>query len=328
VAPSVRRHVLPRYDRADERLDASFVAISRRERAQFKRSVVQPLGTEAFESGCPDLNRDLSASRTEPWHCFARSMSSVIPTKHQIRPAKGSLVRPPGYLYGFPVIDRVLLWDVDGTLVKTGGLGGVVFDVALERVLGVRPEVRPRMSGKTDPQIVREYLSDMGIEETPELVQAVLRHIERELAAVAATGRLAAEGKACPGVATILAELATRPSVLSSLVTGNVYPNAVVKVAAFGLDKWLNLSVGAYGSDDHDRRLLVPRAMARVAEQTGWRADPDQVWVIGDTPRDLDCARSAGVRCLLVGTGRCTPIRWRAWEPMPCSTISPTPPES
>jgi phosphoglycolate phosphatase len=207
-------------------------------------------------------------------------------------------------LYGFPVIDRVLLWDVDGTLLKTGGLGAAVFDVALERVLGVRPEGRPRMSGKTDPQIVREYLSDMGVEETPELVEAVLRHIERELAAVAATGRLAAEGRACPGAATILAELAARPSVLSTLVTGNVYPNAVVKVETFGLDKWLNLSVGAYGSDDHDRRLLVPRAMARVTEETGWRADPDQVWVIGDTPRDLDCARSAGVRCLLVGTGR------------------------
>jgi phosphoglycolate phosphatase-like HAD superfamily hydrolase len=106
----------------------------------------------------------------------------------------------------------------------------------------------------------------MGIEETPELVEGVLRHIERELAAVAATGRLAAERRACPGAATILAELAARPSVLSTLVTGNVYPNAVVKVAAFGLDKWLNLSVGAYGSDDHDRGLLVPRAMARVAE--------------------------------------------------------------
>jgi phosphoglycolate phosphatase len=204
------------------------------------------------------------------------------------------------------MIRRVLLWDVDGTLVKTGGLGAAVFDVALERVLGVRPEVRVRMSGKTDPQIVREYLSDMGIEETPDLVEAVLGHVERELAAVAATGRLAAEGRVCPGAATILGELATCPSVLSTLVTGNVYPNAVVKVAAFGLDKWLDLSVGAYGSDNHDRTLLVPRAMSRVAEQTGWRADPNQVWVIGDTPRDLECARAAGVRCLLVGTGRYT----------------------
>jgi phosphoglycolate phosphatase-like HAD superfamily hydrolase len=202
------------------------------------------------------------------------------------------------------MIRRVLLWDVDGTLVKTGGLGAAVFDVALERVLGVWPEVRVRMSGKTDPQIVREYLSDMGLEETPDLMQAVLRGIEMELAAVAATGRLAAEGRACPGVAAILAELDTRPSVLSTLVTGNVYPNAVVKVAAFGLDKWLDLSVGAYGSDNDDRTLLVPRAMSRVSERTGWRADPNQVWVIGDTPRDLDCARAAGVRCLLVGTGR------------------------
>ncbi len=67
------------------------------------------------------------------------------------------------------MIRRVLLWDVDGTLVKTGGLGAAVFDVALERVLGVQPGVRVRMSGKTDPQIVREYLSDMGIDETPDL---------------------------------------------------------------------------------------------------------------------------------------------------------------
>jgi phosphoglycolate phosphatase len=113
------------------------------------------------------------------------------------------------------MIRRVLLWDVDGTLVKTGGLGAAVFDVALERVLGVRPEVRVRMSGKTDPQIVREYLSDMGVEDTPDLIEAVLGHVERELAAVAATGRLAAEGTACPGAAAILAELATHPSVLS-----------------------------------------------------------------------------------------------------------------
>jgi phosphoglycolate phosphatase len=204
------------------------------------------------------------------------------------------------------MIERVLLWDVDGTLVKTGGLGAGVFDVALERVLGVRPEVRVRMSGKTDPQIVREYFSEMGIEETPELVRAVLGCIEVELAAAAARGDLAAEGRPCPGAAAILAEAATHTAVLSTLVTGNVYANAVVKVAAFGLDEWLDLGVGAYGSDDQDRRRLVPLALSRVAEQKGCRVDREQVWVIGDTPRDLECARAAGVRCLLVGTGRYT----------------------
>jgi phosphoglycolate phosphatase-like HAD superfamily hydrolase len=83
-----------------------------------------------------------------------------------------------------------------------------------------------------------------------------------------------------------------------------VYPNALVKVAASGLEQWLDLSVGAYGSDEHDRNLLVPIAMTRVAEHTGWHVDPDQVWVIGDTPADLECARAVDVRCLLVATGR------------------------
>jgi phosphoglycolate phosphatase-like HAD superfamily hydrolase len=202
------------------------------------------------------------------------------------------------------MIECVLLWDVDGTLVKTGDVGAAVFDMALEQVLGVRPEARVRMSGKTDPQIVRDYLSDMGVEQTPELIEAVLRGIEAELVAAAASGNLAAGGAPCPGVAAILAELAGNPTVLSTLVTGNIYPNALVKVAAFGLEQWLDLSVGAYGSDKHDRNLLVPVAMARVAEQTGWQVDLNQVWVIGDTPRDLDCARAAGVRCLLVGTGK------------------------
>jgi phosphoglycolate phosphatase len=202
------------------------------------------------------------------------------------------------------MIRRLLLWDVDGTLVRAGDLGAAVFDVALEQVLGVRPEARVRMSGKTDPQIVREYLSDMGVEERPDLIEAVLRRIEAELAAAAAAGDLAAGGTACAGVAAVLAELAADPTVLSTLVTGNIYPNAFEKVAAFGLEQWLDLSVGAYGSDEHDRNLLVPIAMARVAERRGWQVDPDQVWVIGDTPRDLDCARAAGVRCLLVGTGR------------------------
>jgi phosphoglycolate phosphatase-like HAD superfamily hydrolase len=77
-------------------------------------------------------------------------------------------------------------------------------------------------------------------------------------------------------------------------------------VAAFGLDRWLDVSVGAYGSDEHDRDLLVPIAMARVEAERGVRVDAGDVWVIGDTPRDLQCARAAGVRCLLVGTGRYT----------------------
>jgi phosphoglycolate phosphatase-like HAD superfamily hydrolase len=202
------------------------------------------------------------------------------------------------------VIRRLLLWDVDGTLVRAGDLGAAVFDLALEQVLGVRPEQRVRMSGKTDPQIVTEYLHQMGVEETPDRVEAVLRGIEAELAAAEAAGELAVTGTALPGVAAVLRALAGDDRVLSTLLTGNVAPNALVKVAAFGLDQWLDLEVGAYGSDHADRNLLVPIAMERLRADRGVTLHPPDVWVIGDTPRDLDCARAAGTRCLLVGTGR------------------------
>jgi len=198
----------------------------------------------------------------------------------------------------------LLLWDVDGTLVRAGDLGAAVFDLALEQVLGVRPEQRVRMSGKTDPQIVTEYLYQMGVEETPDRMEAVLRGIEAELAAAEAAGELAATGRALPGVAAVLEALAADDRVLSTLVTGNVAPNALVKVAAFGLDQWLDLEVGAYGSDHADRNLLVPIATERLRAARGVVLGPSDVWVIGDTPRDLDCARAAGTRCLLVGTGR------------------------
>jgi phosphoglycolate phosphatase len=204
------------------------------------------------------------------------------------------------------VINRLLLWDVDGTLVRAGDIGAAVFDQAIEAVFGVRPPARVRMSGKTDPQIVRDYLDMMGVVESDGIVDAVLRGIEGQLAAAAASGELAAEGSACIGVADVLAALAEDERVVSSLLTGNVYPNALVKVGAFGLDRWLDLDIGAYGSDHADRNELVPIALRRLESERGVRLDAEDVWVIGDTPRDFECARAVGAKCLLVGTGRFT----------------------
>jgi phosphoglycolate phosphatase-like HAD superfamily hydrolase len=204
------------------------------------------------------------------------------------------------------MIRRLLLWDVDGTLVRAGDLGAAVFDLALEGVLGLRPATRVRMSGKTDPQIVREYLQQLAVEEEDDLIRSILEEIEKHLADAALAGQLAAGGHACPGVAGLLAELAADDRVVSTLVTGNIRPNARVKVAAWGLDPWLDLEVGAYGSDHWDRNLLVPVALERVERTYGVSLQPSDAWVIGDTPRDLDCAAAAGARCLLVGTGRYT----------------------
>jgi phosphoglycolate phosphatase len=202
------------------------------------------------------------------------------------------------------VIRRLLLWDVDGTLVRTGEVGAAIFDAALESVVGRRPPARVLMSGKTDPQIVAEYLHQMGVAGGPGLVDAVLDVAAQELAAAAARGEVAAGASVCPGVETLLPVLALDPRVLSTLVTGNIAPNALIKVGTFGLDRWLDLSIGAYGSDAADRNLLVPIALGRARAERGVRLEPRDAWVIGDTPRDLECARTAGVRCLLVATGR------------------------
>jgi phosphoglycolate phosphatase len=195
---------------------------------------------------------------------------------------------------------RLLLFDIDGTLVRAGPIGAAVFNRAIEAVLGEAPTERVRMSGKTDPQIVREYLALVESDD-PSHLPAVLAHLERELADAAA--QIATDGETCPGVPALLSALAGDERLHLSVLTGNIAPNAVVKLAAFGLERWLDLESGAYGSDHEDRRALVPIALERLASLRGVHLAPEETWVIGDTPRDFECAEAEGAHCLLVATG-------------------------
>ena len=198
-----------------------------------------------------------------------------------------------------------MLWDVDGTLLRTNGVAQRAFDVAAEHVLG-RPPGRHevRMSGKTDPLIALEILLFAGLseEEARETLPRVVERLEAELAGARALVR--EQGYVMPGVETILAELHGDPKVVQSVLTGNTASNAAVKLEAFALDRWIDVDVGAFGSDDSDREQLVPIALDRVRRLRGLDLGPGQVWVVGDTPRDLACARAGGARCLLVATGR------------------------
>jgi phosphoglycolate phosphatase len=194
------------------------------------------------------------------------------------------------------VAQRLLLFDIDGTLVRAGEV-----DRAVNMVLGHSPPGQVRMSGKTDPQIVREYLALAGLTRD-DLVPLVLKQLERELAE--ATGELAAGGRPCPGAPELLATLSSDRRLHLSVLTGNIEPNAVVKLSAFGLERWLDLEVGAYGSDSEDRRKLVPIALRRLGALRGVCLRATDVWVVGDTPRDFECAAAAGAHCLLVATGR------------------------
>ena len=197
-----------------------------------------------------------------------------------------------------------MLWDVDGTLIDTAGLTARSFDLAVGAALG-RPPGRHcvPMSGKTDPSIALDIMEATGLdpEEARRRLPSVLDRLETELAASAESFR--EKGTVLPGVESVLARLDGQASVYQSVLTGNTASNAAVKLRTFGLDRWLDLEIGAFGSDRHDRDDLVPVATERAERLRGRSFAPDEVWVVGDTPRDLACARAADVQCLLVATG-------------------------
>jgi phosphoglycolate phosphatase len=199
----------------------------------------------------------------------------------------------------------LILWDLDGTLLSAGPAASDAFDEAVAAVVGRSPGSHGvRMSGKTDPQIALEILATMAIEE-PEArrhLPGVLRALEGQLEG--AVERMRTDGRALPGVTDVLALLGRRPDVLQSVLTGNLEANASVKLRVFGLDRWLDLEVGAFGSDSPDRTELVAVALDKVERVHRLRVQPEDVWVVGDTPLDLACARAGGARCLLVATGR------------------------
>ena len=198
----------------------------------------------------------------------------------------------------------LVLWDIDGTLVSTGPVGRQALEAGAAEAAGLSAVPEVAMGGKTDPQIVGEILVAAGLppEQVAELVPVALAVAERRLADW--RDRIAEEGFVQPGVRLLLEALAGTEGVRQTLLTGNVEPNAFVKVDVFGLAGFFDFAVGAYGSDHAERDRLVPVALERVARLRGDRFDARETWVVGDTANDLRCARAGGARCLLVGTGR------------------------
>ncbi len=201
------------------------------------------------------------------------------------------------------MLRRLILWDIDGTLVSTGPAGRLALELGVRRAAGLDEVPHVAMGGKTDPLIVRELLTLAGLApvDVDRAVPVALEWAREALAAQ--TERLRVEGVVHPGVRELLDALSGVDGVRQSLLTGNIFPNALVKVRTFGLERHLDPEIGAYGTDHPDRDGLVPIALERAKGRRGETYRPEEVWVIGDTARDLSCARAGGVRCLIVGTG-------------------------
>ena len=196
---------------------------------------------------------------------------------------------------------RLVLWDIDGTLVDSVKLGLFAFEDAFEHVTGSPPAESVPFAGRTDYEIAHDLLQRAGIEPQDGLLERFGLELERAMARRA--GELRARGRAYPGARECLERLGREPGVVQSLLTGNIAANAQVKLGAFGLDTLIDLDIGAYGSDHRRRGRLVAVALQTCERKHGAKLAPSDVVLVGDTPLDVAAAREGGARAVAVATG-------------------------
>lgn len=201
----------------------------------------------------------------------------------------------------------ILLWDIDGTLMRSTVQGGYIkyFSATMRKVFGSAgrlAEILP--SGMTDTQIMYEALRDENF--TPERIferkDELLKVFQAEMKIV-----LDAAGEpyeTLGGVREILTETAKNPLFVNALLTGNLSVAAQTKLEAVGLWHYFADSPNAFGEISHIRRELAREAGKLFNEKYGYNFNPEQFIIIGDTPNDIDCARAFGAKVVAVATGR------------------------
>lgn len=197
---------------------------------------------------------------------------------------------------------RLVLFDIDGTLLTAGGAGARAVREAMLEVYGETGQIGGyNMGGRTDPQIVRELLMPAGytVEQVEAGLEALWQAYLRNLRAEVQTAQI----RALPGVPALLDRLEESgdPTVLG-LLTGNVEEGARLKVDAAGLG-FDRFRVGAYGSDHWQRPELPAVAARRAKEKTGIGFEGKEIVIIGDTPFDISCGAHLGVRTIATATG-------------------------
>jgi phosphoglycolate phosphatase len=198
-------------------------------------------------------------------------------------------------------MNKLILWDIDGTLIYSGGVAGESFRAAMERVYGrASTEARLSYAGKTDQQIILETFAERQHDELLGSLEHFTTTYLTELGVRRA--EFLTRGRVLDGVVAALDRLSMH-QVIQSVLTGNLQPVARLKLDMMGLAGYFDLDSGAYGSDHHRRANLVPVAVARAERRYGRTFAGTDVVVIGDTPNDIDCGRAAGARTVAVASG-------------------------
>lgn len=192
---------------------------------------------------------------------------------------------------------RVLLFDIDGTLIHTAGAGGAALREAFCDEFQVPEAGDVPFSGRTDRAIGRSFFQLHGLDDSEENWKRLRNGYLKRLPGY----MRARKGRVLDGVTELLEALAPRDDVLLGLLTGNILEGARIKLGHFGLFDYFPF--GGFGDQFHDRNDVARAAMEAAAERLDGRAPADQVWVIGDTPLDVSCARAINARVLAVETG-------------------------
>jgi phosphoglycolate phosphatase len=193
---------------------------------------------------------------------------------------------------------RLLLFDIDGTLINSGGAGIRALKLASTKQFGIEEDLRGiEIAGRTDSGIVRQILAKHGSPLSDENVRMFLdkyvRYLTRELPLC--------NGRVLPGILELLARFQSRSDITQALLTGNIARGARLKLEHYGL--WKFFAFGAYADDHRDRNELGAVACARAFEKTGRQFPPDRIDVIGDTGHDIACGKAIGARTIAVATG-------------------------
>jgi phosphoglycolate phosphatase-like HAD superfamily hydrolase len=209
-------------------------------------------------------------------------------------------------------MERLVLFDIDGTLLSASGVSGRALGEALREIFGVMgPMEGYDYSGKTDPLIVRELMVAAGFShaEVDRRMAPTLDLYRRRLAEVLRPEHVRPKA----GIGALLAALAAEPAVTLGLLTGNLEACARLKLEPLGVNG--HFGFGAYGSDHEDRHQLPAVAVHRAQQATGIRFEGKRIVVVGDSIHDVRCGRGLGVRAVAVASGKTSPGTLAAESP-------------
>jgi phosphoglycolate phosphatase len=195
----------------------------------------------------------------------------------------------------------LVLWDIDHTLIENHGVNKEIYALAFRLLTGREADHRARTDGRTEPEIMLDMLAQHGITPTGDHVARMPEALES--ATVANAAALRERGHELPGARDVLASFQASAGIVQSVLSGNIRPNAVTKLSAFGLEGFMDFEVGGYGSDDEVRANLVAVAQARATAKYGEAFDKANTILVGDTPRDVRAGRDGGARVVGVATG-------------------------